>query len=42
MKQVAGTGYVHMEDLPLYEVFGDGVLERIPEQSIWLETRTGL
>ena len=25
-------GYVHMNDLPLYETFGDGVLERIPRQ----------
>ncbi|MBY0550014.1 MAG: STM4011 family radical SAM protein [Candidatus Obscuribacterales bacterium] len=24
-------GYVHMNDLPLYDVFGAGVLERIPE-----------
>lgn len=24
-------GYVHMNDLPLYDLFGDGVLERIPE-----------
>jgi MoaA/NifB/PqqE/SkfB family radical SAM enzyme len=23
-------GYVHMDDLKLYEVFGEGVLERIP------------
>src|SRR5262249_37765869 len=23
-------GYVHLEDLKLYTVFGDGVLERIP------------
>ena len=27
-------GYVHMNDLPLYEVFGDGVLQRIPQR--WL------
>ena len=25
-------GYVHMNDLPLYETFGGGVLERIPQQ----------
>jgi hypothetical protein len=25
-------GYVHMNDLKLYDVFGAGVLERIPEQ----------
>ena len=29
-------GYVHMDDLRLYEVFGDGVLERIPEPPSWL------
>jgi hypothetical protein len=23
-------GYVHMDELKLYEVFGEGVLERIP------------
>ncbi len=26
-------GYVHMRELPLYELFGDGVLERIPCQA---------
>jgi MoaA/NifB/PqqE/SkfB family radical SAM enzyme len=26
-------GYVHIPDLKLYEVFGDGVLERIPQDS---------
>jgi hypothetical protein len=31
-------GYVHMEDLGLYDVFGQGVLERIPEQPIWLRS----
>jgi hypothetical protein len=30
-------GYVHMQDLKLYEVFGDGVLERIPARPIWLQ-----
>ncbi len=30
-------GYVHMEDLALYDVFGQGVLERIPARPIWLE-----
>lgn len=25
-------GYVHMNDLPLYDIFGDGVLERVPAQ----------
>jgi MoaA/NifB/PqqE/SkfB family radical SAM enzyme len=29
-------GYVHMNDLKLYEVFGDGVLERIPARPVWL------
>lgn len=28
-------GYVHMDDLQLYEMFGEGVLERIPAQPIW-------
>ena len=28
-------GYVHLDDLKLYDVFGDGVLERIPAQPIW-------
>lgn len=28
-------GYVHMPELELYEVFGDGVLERIPAKRIW-------
>lgn len=28
-------GYVHMPDLDLYEVFGDGVLERIPCEQLW-------
>lgn len=28
-------GYVHMNDLKLYEVFGDGVLERIPAEQLW-------
>lgn len=26
-------GYVHMDDLKLYEVFGDGVLERVPKRA---------
>jgi MoaA/NifB/PqqE/SkfB family radical SAM enzyme len=29
-------GYVHMDDLKLYDVFGDGVLERIPKERNWL------
>ncbi|MGH7223325.1 MAG: STM4011 family radical SAM protein, partial [Gemmataceae bacterium] len=28
-------GYVHMPELGLYEMFGDGVLERIPARPIW-------
>jgi len=28
-------GYVHMNKLELYELFGDGVLERIPANQIW-------
>jgi MoaA/NifB/PqqE/SkfB family radical SAM enzyme len=28
-------GYVHMPALKLYEVFGDGVLERIPAERCW-------
>ncbi len=31
-------GYVHMNDLHLYETFGDGVLERIPTSPIWQST----
>ena len=30
-------GYVHMQELTLYDAFGEGVLERIPAQPIWLE-----
>jgi hypothetical protein len=32
-------GYVHMPERGLYEVFGDGVLERIPAEPIWLDPR---
>jgi MoaA/NifB/PqqE/SkfB family radical SAM enzyme len=28
-------GYVHLDELGLYEVFGTGVLERIPARPIW-------
>jgi hypothetical protein len=28
-------GYVHLDELRLYEVFGDGVLERIPARPVW-------
>jgi MoaA/NifB/PqqE/SkfB family radical SAM enzyme len=31
-------GYVHMDDLKLYDVFGDGVLERIPREPLWRKT----
>ncbi|HSH77894.1 MAG TPA: STM4011 family radical SAM protein [Herpetosiphonaceae bacterium] len=30
-------GYVHMQELALYDVFGQGVLERIPARPIWLD-----
>jgi len=29
-------GYVHAEQLPLYDVFSGGVLERIPAEPVWL------
>ncbi len=29
-------GYVHAEQLPLYDVFAGGVLERIPAEPVWL------
>lgn len=28
-------GYVHLDSLRLYPVFGEGVLERVPEKPIW-------
>ena len=28
-------GYVHMDELGLYEVYGEGVLERIPAEPLW-------
>lgn len=28
-------GYVHMPELNLYEVFGEGALERIPQRPLW-------
>lgn len=31
-------GYVHMDDLKLHAVFGDGVLERIPRDPLWRKT----
>ena len=32
-------GYVHIEDLELARVFGDGVLERVPSTPIWQTAR---
>jgi hypothetical protein len=34
-------GYVHMNELDLYDVFAGGVLERIPAKSIWREVLKG-
>ncbi len=34
-------GYVHMADLKLYDVFGDGILERIPSSAIWQAQERG-
>jgi MoaA/NifB/PqqE/SkfB family radical SAM enzyme len=34
-------GYVHLDELRLYDVFGDGVLERIPAQPIWRAADAG-
>jgi hypothetical protein len=31
-------GYVHLDELGLYPVFGDGVLERIPAEPVWRDT----
>jgi MoaA/NifB/PqqE/SkfB family radical SAM enzyme len=31
-------GYVHLDRLQLYDVFGSGVLERIPSEPIWMST----
>ncbi len=31
-------GYVHLDELRLYDVFGDGVLERIPARPVWSVT----
>ena len=32
-------GYVHMHERELYDVFGDGLMERVPREAIWqLET----
>ncbi|SEL72050.1 STM4011 family radical SAM protein [Rhodococcus maanshanensis] len=33
-------GYVHAEQLPLYDVFAGGVLERIPTEPVWLPLPT--
>ncbi len=32
-------GYVHLEALGLEQVFGDGILERVPRQASWLSPR---
>jgi hypothetical protein len=34
-------GYIHMPHLGLHEVFGDGLLERIPAEPIWLQAGAG-
>jgi MoaA/NifB/PqqE/SkfB family radical SAM enzyme len=34
-------GYVHLEELNLYPVFGEGVLERIPAEAIWMQKAEG-
>ena len=31
-------GYIHLDELGLYEVFGEGLMERIPQGQIWLDT----
>lgn len=31
-------GYVHMPELGLHEVYGEGLLERIPQQPVWRRT----
>ena len=28
-------GYVHLDELELYPVFGEGVLERVPARTVW-------
>jgi hypothetical protein len=33
-------GYVHLDDLQLYPVFGEGVLERVPAGPIWRGEKT--
>jgi hypothetical protein len=35
-------GYVHLDELGLYDVFGPGVLERIPASPIWAKRRLAL
>jgi hypothetical protein len=34
-------GYVHLDELGLYRVFEDGVLERIPKERIWARSADG-
>lgn len=29
-------GYIHMPELRMYELYGDGILERIPSEPIWM------
>ncbi len=31
-------GYIHLDELQLYEVFGEGLMERIPQGQIWRDT----
>ena len=35
-------GYVHLKRLPLYEIFGRGVLERIPAGHPWSVPRAAI
>ena len=32
-------GYVHLEELRLYELFGEGLMERIPKDRVWRDRR---
>ncbi|MCU0495771.1 MAG: STM4011 family radical SAM protein [Anaerolineae bacterium] len=34
-------GYVHLDDLGLSAVFGNGILERIPSEPLWLRSQLG-
>jgi MoaA/NifB/PqqE/SkfB family radical SAM enzyme len=33
-------GYIHMDELNLYPIFGQGILERIPQEPIWLVAKS--